>query len=128
MSIATKIGIWMDHQSANLIEFTTDPIETKTIHSKFTHAGKEKSLHQGENKMHGKEQHQQAEYYRELGIIIHKYESVLLFGPTQAKSELFNILNADHQFSRVKIHVEKTDKMTENQQHAFVKVFFKVGS
>ncbi|MEI9921415.1 MAG: hypothetical protein WDO14_21910 [Bacteroidota bacterium] len=116
----------MDHQNANLIEFTTDPIETKTIHSQFTHTAKEKSLHQGENKMHTKEQHQQAEYYRALGTIIHQYESVVLFGPTEAKSELFNILNSDHHFSKVRIHVEKADKMTENQQHAFVKNYFKV--
>jgi hypothetical protein len=124
MNIATKIGIWMDHQSANLIEFTTGPIETKTIHSKFTHAAKEKSLHQGEGKMHSKEQHQQAEYYNALGAIIHQYESVVLFGPTDAKTELFNILSADHQFSKVRIQVKQADKMTENQQHAFVRDFF----
>jgi len=124
MSIAKKIGIWMDHQNANLIEFTQDPMETKTVHSKFTHEAKEDSLHQGENKMHTKEQHQQAEYYKELGKVIHRYESVVLFGPTDAKAELYNLLTADHHFSQVKIQVKPTDKMTENQQHAFVKEFF----
>ncbi len=38
------IGIWMDHSSANLMEFTTDPIETKTIDSPFTHQEKEDGL------------------------------------------------------------------------------------
>ena len=114
----------MDHQNANLIEFTTDPMETKTIHSKFTHAAKEKSINQGENKMHTKEKHQQAEYYKELGKVIHQYQSVILFGPTDAKTELYNLLTTDHHFSQVKIHVKQADKMTENQQHAFVRDYF----
>jgi len=124
MSTAKKLGIWMDHQSAHLTEFTTDPLETKTISSKFTHAVKELSLHQGENGMHSKEQHEQAEYYKTLGEIIKHYESVLLFGPTDAKAELFNILKADHLFSKIKIEVKQADKMTEDQQHAFVKEYF----
>ena len=30
------LGIWMDHASAHLMEINTDPIESKTIESKFT--------------------------------------------------------------------------------------------
>lgn len=121
---AKKLGIWMDHQNAHLMEFTTDPIETKTIDSKFTHEVKELSLHQGENRMHNKEQHQQADYYKMLGEAIKNYENVILFGPTDAKTELFNILTADQHFSKIKIKVKQADKMTENQQHAFVKDYF----
>ena len=121
---AKKLGIWMDHQNAHLMEFTTDPIETKTIDSKFTHEVKELSLHQGENRMHNKEQHQQADYYKMLGEAIKNYENVVLFGPTDAKTELFNILTADQHFSKIKIKVKQADKMTENQQHAFVKDYF----
>jgi len=51
-------------------------------------------------------------------------DSVFLFGPTDAKVELFNILEADHRFAKIKIEVKHADKMTENQQHAFVKKFF----
>lgn len=114
----------MDHQNAHLMEFTTDPIETKTIDSKFTHEVKELSLHQGEIRMHNKEQHQQADYYKMLGEAIKNYENVVLFGPTDAKTELFNILTADQHFSKIKIKVKQADKMTENQQHAFVKDYF----
>lgn len=121
---AKKLGIWMDHQNAHLMEFTTDPIETKTIDSKFTHEVKELSLHQGEIRMHNKEQHQQADYYKMLGAAIKNYENVILFGPTDAKTELFNILTADQHFSKIKIKVKQADRMTENQQHAFVKDYF----
>lgn len=115
----------MDHRNANVIEFTTDPMVTISVNSDFTHQAKEASLHQGEDKMHTKEQHQQKEYYKKLGKIIHQYESVILFGPTQAKTELFNLLTADQHFAKVTINVQQADKMTENQQHAFVRDFFK---
>ena len=124
MTTAKNLGIWMDHSSAHLMEFTTDPIETKTIESKFTHLAKEESLKKGEYLMHNKEQHQQSEYYKKLGDIIKNYEGVILFGPTEAKVELFNILKTDHHFKKIKIEVKQADKMTENQQHAFVREHF----
>jgi len=124
MTTAKNLGIWMDHSSAHLTEFTTDPIETTIIESKFTHDAKEFSLSKSENGMHNKEQHQLAEYYKRLGETIIRYEAVILFGPTSAKTELLNILKADHRFAKTKIEVKQTDKMTSNQQHAFVKQHF----
>ena len=125
MSTAKKIGIWMDHANAHLMEFTADPMITKTISSDFTHDDKENSLGRSENQMHNREQHQHAEYYRKLGDVIRGYKEVVLFGPTDAKVELSNILKADHLFAEIKVDVEQTDKMTENQQHAFVREHFK---
>ena len=124
MSTAKKIGIWMDHKCAHLMEFTADTIETNMIESKFTHDAKGESLDKSENIMHNKEQHQRSEYYKMLGEKIRRYESVLLFGPTEAKTELFNILKADHLFAKIKIDIRQTDKMTEKQEHAFVRNFF----
>jgi len=120
---AHKLGIWMDHMNAHLIEFSNSK-ETKTIHSKFTHEAKENSLDRGENKMHSKERHQQAEYHKSLGEIIKNYKEVLLFGPTDAKVELKNLLEKEHAFAAIKIVTEPADKMTENQQHAFVTDYF----
>ena len=124
MTTAKKIGIWMDHASAHLTEIKTKPFETKIILSKFTHQEKEVSLVKGEKMMHKKEQHQQSEYYKELGEVIRNYNDVILFGPTDAKGELLNVLRADHRFENIKIKTEQTDKMTENQQHIFVKKYF----
>jgi len=124
MKTAKYLGIWMDHSSADIMEFTADPIETRTIESKFTHEDRVISFGKGEKQMHIKEQHQQSEYYRELGEIIEKYEGVILFGPTDAKVELFNVLRADNRFGKIKIEIEQADKMTKNQQHAFVREHF----
>src|ERR1700722_2972984 len=98
MNIKTKknLGICMDHSSAHLMEFANESGESKTIESKFTHDVKEHSLGKSEHLMHNKEQHQQSEYYRKLGEVIKGYDEVILFGPTDAKVELFNLLMEDH--------------------------------
>src|ERR1700676_2721824 len=108
MTTTKNLGIWMDHSSAHLTEFTSDPVESKIIESKFTHQQKVNSLDKSENLMHNKEQHQQAEYYKKLGEVIRDYEEVILFGPTDAKVELFNILKADHRFAKIKIEIKQT--------------------
>lgn len=124
MTIEKSLGIWMDHQDAHIMEFTTDPIETTTVESKFTHQEKEQTLGRSENLMHNKEQHEEADYYKALGEIIRNYNDVVLFGPTDAKVELFNVLRKDHRFAEIVIEIVPTDKMTENQQHAFVREYF----
>lgn len=126
METKNNIGIWMDNSTAHLIELVNDSSTTKIIASKFTHDEKERSLNKSEHIMHNKEQHQQADYYKKLGAVILNYKSVLLFGPTNAKAELHNVLKEDHRFEKIKIEVKEADKMTENQQYAFVKEHFKI--
>ena len=121
---AKCIGIWMDHASAHLMELTSGEMVTKTIESKFTNEEKRETLHKGEKATHHKEQHEEFSYYKEIAESIKKYQEVLLFGPTEAKTELLNILKADHHFDKINIEKRQVDKMTENQEHAFVKEYF----
>ncbi|WP_199119166.1 hypothetical protein [Pedobacter sp. ASV28] len=124
MTTSTKLGIWMDHSIANLIEFQDAPMLTKTLECKFTHQEKEEAIKRGENTMHTKEQGEQAAYYKQLAEIIRNYEEVILFGPTDAKVELYHTFRDDHLFSKIKVEIRQADKMTENQQHAFVRKYF----
>ena len=124
MTATKKLGIWMDHSNAHLMEFENAASGSKTIASPFTHEVKQDTLEKGEKAMHHKEQHEQAAYYKQLGEVIKNYEEVLLFGPTDAKSELLNVLKTDHHFDNIKIEVKQADKMSENQQHAFVREYF----
>jgi len=119
-----NLGIWMDHANAHLMEFTTDPITTDIISNPFSHREKEHSLSKSEDGMHNKEQQSQHEYYKKLGDIIRNFQDVLLFGPTNAKIELLNLLRADHQFEKIKLETKDSDKMTQNEQHAFVREYF----
>jgi len=124
-----KIGIYMDHSIAHLIEFSKESFETKTIsietiESTFTHEEKEDSLDRGERLMHNKEKQQQSEYYKKIAGSIKNYDFVLLFGPTTAKNELANLIKDNHHFEKIKVVVTHSDKMTENQMHAFVADYF----
>ncbi len=124
MTTTKKIGIWMDSESAHFMDFNNESNQDPEIESTFTHEAKEIRLGKNENIMHNKEQHQQADYYKRLGEVIINYDEVLLFGPTNAKAELVNILKSDHHFDKIKIEVLPAEKMTENQLHAFVKDYF----
>ncbi len=111
----------MDHSIANLIELN-DSKTSHTIKSNFTHDKKVDAFHKGDNLMHNKEQQLNEAYYK--GIADLKYDHVLLFGPTNAKTELHNYLNKDLHFKDTKIDVESADKMTDSEKDAFVRNYF----
>ncbi|MEO5570149.1 MAG: hypothetical protein ABIT08_13880 [Bacteroidia bacterium] len=56
--------------------------------------------------MHNKEQHQQAEFYKQLDEKIKNYDEVILFGPKDAKAESLNLLKADYRFAKIKIETK----------------------
>jgi stalled ribosome rescue protein Dom34 len=118
-------GIWMDHSVANLIDLNA-PENNHSTNSKFTFTMKEETLSRSEKTMHNKRQQLQEMYYKELKEEILKYDHVLLFGPTDAKTELSNYLKEDTHFKHIKIDVESTDKISDNEQIAFVKKHFTV--
>ena len=125
MKSTKYLGIWMDHSIAYLMELTNDTIVTNTIESLPKLQAKEEDLYyKDESHMLNKEQNQLSAYYKKLSDVILDYEEVILFGPTEAKNELFNFLKDNHLFDKIKIEIKTTDKMTENQRHAFVKEYF----
>jgi hypothetical protein len=124
MGKTRQLGIWMDHSNAILMELTNDTIVQTNIVSEFTYEDKKNGLSKNEKLMHVKQQHLQSSYYKKLSDAIRNYHEVLLFGPTDAKTELLNLLNTDHLFENIKIEVKHSDKMTEHEMHAFVKEYF----
>lgn len=123
MKKSKYLGIWMDHASANLME-CADSIETKLVTAETLSLTDDDSGSKGESQKHNKEQNMLSDYYKELGEVIRDYEEVILFGPTNAKTELYNKLQENIHFDNIKIEVQEADKMTENQQHAFVREYF----
>jgi stalled ribosome rescue protein Dom34 len=123
MKNTKNLGIWMDHSIANLIDLNSAK-QRRSITSEFTFDTKEDALNRSESLMHNKRQQMHEAYYKEIADVILKYDNVLLFGPTNAKTELHNYLNKDLHFKGIKITVESADKMTEKQQEAFVKNYF----
>ena len=116
------LGIWMDHSVAHFVEYTkhSTPIENEDI----TLTQEEKNTGGSENTIQNKENQKQGEFYKKLADEIKNYDEVLLFGPTNAKAELYNILKDDHHFDNIKISAESADHLSHNQQVAFVKAHF----
>ncbi|MDO9000022.1 MAG: hypothetical protein Q7W45_09675 [Bacteroidota bacterium] len=121
---AENIGIYLDHAVAHILEVENEEITAKNIKSEFTHEEKELSIRKNENLMHNKEQHLQAKYYKQIIEQALDFKNILLFGPTTAKSELWNLIKDDLRFKDSKIELKQADKMTENQQLLFVKEYF----
>ena len=114
----------MDHSTANIMELLNNTITSKSLESTPAFPEQVENLKLNESRMHNKEQNQSADFYKKLSYIIFDYSEVLLFGPTDAKTELFNLLKDNRQFEKVKITVHSADNMTDNQQQAYVKEFF----
>ncbi len=125
MEKTKQLGIWMDHSEAFLMELSNDTIVENTILSEFTQQEKENSLERSEKHMQNKEHHFKLNFFKKLSDVIKNSHEVVLFGPTNAKDELFNLLKADHLFNNIKIEVKHSDKMTKNKMHDFAKEYFK---
>lgn len=123
MSTKKNLGIWMDHSTANLIDVHSKK-NNHSISSEFTSNTKEEALNKSENLMHNKRQQMHEAFYKGIADKILKYDHVLLFDPTNAKSELHNYLNKDLHFKDIQIDIESADKMTDNEKDAFVKNHF----
>jgi len=118
-------GIWMDHSIAFVMELINDTIVTNSVVTELSNPEAEFNFYKGEKLINKKKNHLQLSYYKKLGDIIKKYQEVVLFGPTDAKSELLNLLKTDHLFENIKIEVKNTDKMTKMQMQTFVREYFK---
>ena len=124
MNNIRKLGIWMDHSNAYLMELANDIIVQRVV-SELANHETDFNFYKGEKLIHKKEQHLQLSYYKKIGEIIKKYQDVVLFGPTDAKNELLNLIKTDHLFEDIKIEVKNSDKMTEAQMQTFVRDYFK---
>lgn len=125
MTKKKKLGIWMDHSNAYIMEYSNDTIITSYIVSEMNHKENEEKWDGHEKHIHTKEQHQQSDYYKKLSDSILNYQDVVIFGPTDARKELKNILDKDHLFEGIKIEVLSSDKMSEPQMHDFIRAYFK---
>ena len=123
MSTIINLGIWMNHSKSHLIELTTE-IKSQTIISAFANRVQERTQVKSEQMMHGKEHYLQNDYYQKICDEIKKYQKVMLFGPTDAKEELFHMIKADHNCAHIRVEVLVVEKLKEQEQLAFVREYF----
>jgi len=124
MKISKKIGVWMDYSIAHIMEFSEIPFEVKTIESKILSNKNDSESAKSEKHLHSKERQVKMDYFKQIANAIVAYDKVLLFGPTNAKTEFLNLLSDDKRFFKIKIHMKETSKMTLNQRNKFINDHF----
>lgn len=122
--VQKKLGIWMDHSTAHLMKFNAGSIETEIIESRLIDLENVKRLWKNVGRFMSYEKQQQWAYFSKLNEIIRDYKKIILFGPSDAKIELFDILSEDERCLKIKVEIQQADQMTENQEQAFVKEYF----
>jgi len=115
----------MDHSIAYVMELANGEITSKSIESQPEAQADEQVVYKDESHSLNKEQRELSSYFKKLGEFILENDEVVLFGPTEAKNELLNVLKDNHLFDKIKIEVIPADKMTEIQRTNFVKEHFK---
>lgn len=55
---------------------------------------------------------------------IEHYHEVILFGPADPKVELLKLLRSDHRFDHIKVGLEQTEELNEEQLSLFVEKYF----
>lgn len=130
-----KIGIWVDHKEAIIVlvenaETSIEHVESNT-ESHFRPTGGWKSSGTNVAQSVSKEQtaderkkHQLHDFYQMIIKKADKGEKIFIFGPGEAKCELKKeIEKIKGQHGRIAA-VETSDRLTENQIVAKVKLFF----
>lgn len=124
MKSAKQLGIWMDHATAHLIELSNGTIVSNTVGSEPELEEGQEIVNKDESHTLNKEQGHLSAYYKKLSNVILDYDEVILFGPTDAKNELLNLVKDNHVFEKINIETKSADNMTENERITFVEDYF----
>jgi hypothetical protein len=134
-SMARVAGLWIDHRKALIVVATDEGEEVKLIESTV-----EKQLRRsGDSPLKGPHESQivpaddsrqrklsmgRRTYYDAVVECIRNSDSILIFGPGEAKGELKTLLTKDKLGDRI-VHMESADKMTDRQVSAKVREYFR---
>ncbi len=124
MKVKKRLGIWMDHTTAFWMEYVVDSFEVNTINAEHVSMINQQPLLQSESALHNKEKQSLQSYYKSLMEIVRRYDEVFIYGPSSAKTELYNLIREDHRFDAIKIETKSASKMSFKEQHAFIKEYF----
>ena len=121
-----KVGLWIDHKKAVIFSLSDEGAEIKRISSELEH----KVHFSGGLQKESAEKHKDKRltghlnnYYDEILTFIRDAESILIFGPGEAKVELKKRLENMGLHKHI-VGFEIVDKMTDNQIIAKVRQRF----
>ncbi|HEU5179412.1 MAG TPA: hypothetical protein VFW45_01365 [Candidatus Polarisedimenticolia bacterium] len=128
------VGLWIDHRKAVIVVVSDKGEETKEIESNVEKqpgrfAGKRSTVPYESQKVQADDSREREftnhlqGYYDEVVAAIRDAESILIFGPGEAKGELRKRLERNELHGRI-VALETVDKMTDRQIAAKVRGYF----
>lgn len=121
-----EVGLWIDHRKTVIVSVTDMGVETSQIksdmekHVRYSGAEQEDSAEDQRDKRFTGHLNK---YYEQVISCIRDAESILIFGPGEAKVELEKRLESEALGERI-VGVETVDKMTDRQIAARVRQRF----
>jgi stalled ribosome rescue protein Dom34 len=130
----TTVGLWIDHRKAVIAIVSENGEETKEIQSNVEKqpgrfAGARSTTPYEPQQVSADDSHERQftgqlhRYYDEVIASIREADSILLFGPGEAKGELKKRLERNNLGGRI-VAVQTVDKMTDRQVAAKVHEYF----
>lgn len=130
----TQVGVWIDHRNAVIVFFAGKNERVERIESKIEKRPRPSNgtrsttppSHQdvkAEDIRDRKDENHLGRYYDEVISRIRDAESILIFGPGEAKGELQQHIKGKELRDRI-VHLETADKMTERQIAAKARQYF----
>ena len=131
----TIVGLWIDHRKAVIVTVSEKGEETREIESRVEKqpgrfAGvRSKSPYESQHVLADDSRErkftgQLHEYYDEVIASIRDADSILIFGPGEAKGELKKRLESG-EFGRRIVAVQTVDKMTDREIAAKVREYYR---
>ncbi len=120
-----QVGLWIDHRNTVIVSVTEKGEETRRIssnmekHVRFSGSPEVSAEDQRDRRFAG----HLTKYYDEVIASIRDAESILIFGPGEAKVELGKRLEGEELGSRI-VGIETVDKMTDRQIAAKIRQRF----
>ena len=129
----TEAGLWIDHRQAVIVILVDQVEETQRITSdiekqiRYSGASHSQTPHGHDDSAEDRRDRRFADhlskYYDEVIACLREADSILIFGPGEAKSELQKQLEGQALSERI-VGIETTDKMTDGQIAAKVRQHF----
>jgi len=130
-----RAGLWIDHKKAIVFTIENDKEAIQVIESNVERrvrlsGGSRTARPYGpqevasERKRDERYRHHLDAYYREIIQAIREADSILIFGPGEAKGELKKAIKESRELGRRIVGVESADKMTQRQIAAKVRDYF----
>ena len=108
----------MDHSNAFIIPFSDLVQMPQTITSGFTVQDKGKAPGRNKSQMLSLQQREKSAYHKNIAAAIQQSDEVFLFGPTDAKNDLFKMLREDRNFDSIPIEFYNSYRVTGSEEFA----------